>query len=198
MKQQRFRRILVGAQVGAFASRLLAGAALLIASFVRLSHQDLGFRSAESLGRFRRRCRPRLIRIPQRARVSSQQLRREATRTCPASKQVGLSDDFPLDRRRAHALRPARRQSPAGERARRRAFPRASRPAISKPGASRCSPAATSMSTTCGERPNVVLISQSARAKLFANENPIGKTLLVDERERAGAKSSAWSATSVR
>src|SRR5262249_18285396 len=41
--QQRFRRILVGAQV-ALSVTLLAGAALLITSFVRLSQQDLGFR----------------------------------------------------------------------------------------------------------------------------------------------------------
>ncbi len=43
LRQQRFRRILVGAQV-ALSVSLLAGAALLIASFVRLSQQPLGFR----------------------------------------------------------------------------------------------------------------------------------------------------------
>src|SRR5947209_5066858 len=42
--QQRFRKILVGAQV-ALSVTLLAGAALLITSFVRLSHQDVGFQS---------------------------------------------------------------------------------------------------------------------------------------------------------
>ena len=42
VKQQRFRKILVGTQV-ALSLTLLAGAALLIASFVRLSRQDLGF-----------------------------------------------------------------------------------------------------------------------------------------------------------
>jgi len=40
--QQRFRRILVGAQV-ALSVTLLAGAALLITSFVRLSQQNIGF-----------------------------------------------------------------------------------------------------------------------------------------------------------
>src|SRR2546428_4885565 len=44
VRQQRFRKILVGAQV-ALSVRLLAGAALLITSFVRLSGQNLGFRS---------------------------------------------------------------------------------------------------------------------------------------------------------
>src|SRR5436309_6926582 len=42
-RQQRFRKILVGAQV-ALSVTLLAGAALLITSFVRLSQQNLGFR----------------------------------------------------------------------------------------------------------------------------------------------------------
>src|SRR5207244_11407546 len=45
--QHRFRKILVGAQV-ALSVTLLAGAALLITSFVKLSRQNIGFR-AESL-----------------------------------------------------------------------------------------------------------------------------------------------------
>src|SRR6476619_371153 len=43
VRQQRFRKLLVGAQV-ALSVTLVAGAALLIASFVRLSHQDPGFK----------------------------------------------------------------------------------------------------------------------------------------------------------
>jgi predicted permease len=42
--QQRFRKILVGAQV-ALSVTLLVGAALLITSFIRLSQQNIGFRS---------------------------------------------------------------------------------------------------------------------------------------------------------
>src|SRR5438132_14256410 len=44
VRQQRFRKILVGAQV-ALSVTLLAGAALLITSFVRLAQQNIGFRS---------------------------------------------------------------------------------------------------------------------------------------------------------
>src|SRR5437899_3201226 len=44
LRQQHFRKILVGAQV-ALSVTLLAGAALLIASFIRLSQQNIGFRS---------------------------------------------------------------------------------------------------------------------------------------------------------
>src|SRR5205085_9913887 len=47
VRQQRFRKILVGAQV-ALSVTLLAGAALLMTSFVRLSRQSIGFR-AENL-----------------------------------------------------------------------------------------------------------------------------------------------------
>src|SRR5438128_104857 len=43
MQQHRFRKILVGAQV-ALSVTLLAGAALLITSFVKLSKQNIGFR----------------------------------------------------------------------------------------------------------------------------------------------------------
>src|SRR5437667_11052558 len=44
-RQHRFRKILVGAQV-ALSVTLLAGAALLITSFVKLSQQNIGFRPA--------------------------------------------------------------------------------------------------------------------------------------------------------
>src|SRR6185369_13883047 len=44
VRQQRFRKILVGAQV-ALSVTLVAGAALLITSFIRLSQQNFGFRS---------------------------------------------------------------------------------------------------------------------------------------------------------
>src|SRR6516225_2589724 len=44
VRQQRLRKILVGAQV-ALSVTLLAGAALLITSFIRLSQQNIGFRS---------------------------------------------------------------------------------------------------------------------------------------------------------
>src|SRR5260370_19857820 len=48
VRQQRFRKILVGAQV-ALSVTLLAGAALLITSFIRLSQQRLGFQPHQLL-----------------------------------------------------------------------------------------------------------------------------------------------------
>src|SRR5206468_6917661 len=44
VRQQRFRKLLVGAQV-ALSVTLVAVASLLIASFLRLSHQDPGFKA---------------------------------------------------------------------------------------------------------------------------------------------------------
>src|SRR4029079_13499754 len=46
VRQQRFRKILVGSQV-ALSVTLLAGAALLITSFIRLSQTNVGFRAEQ-------------------------------------------------------------------------------------------------------------------------------------------------------
>src|SRR5205085_2965307 len=45
-QQLRFRKILIAAQV-ALSVTLLAGAALLITSFIRLSQQNIGYRSSD-------------------------------------------------------------------------------------------------------------------------------------------------------
>ena len=62
VRQQRFRKILVGAQV-ALSVTLLAGAALLITSFIRLTHQKLGFQPTRIFGLVRLHCRWRSILI---------------------------------------------------------------------------------------------------------------------------------------
>ena len=61
VRQQRFRKIFVGAQV-ALSVTLLAGAALLITSFIRLTQQNLGFQP-EIFGSVRHSCRRRNILI---------------------------------------------------------------------------------------------------------------------------------------
>ncbi|MGH7937532.1 MAG: FtsX-like permease family protein, partial [Bryobacteraceae bacterium] len=93
VKQQRFRKILVGAQV-ALSLSLLAGAALLIASFVRLSHQDLGFRTQNLWVGF--------VTLPAApypdmgARTRFVQQLDAALRAVPGFEQVSLSGDVPL------------------------------------------------------------------------------------------------------
>ncbi len=176
VRQQRFRRILVGAQV-ALSVALLASAALLIASFVRLSQQQLGFRPDHLWVAF--------ITFPQagypddasRARFGERA--QEALRGIPGFESVAVSGDFPLAGGNGATL-----------------YARADRPL--KPIPER--DAAPSHDTMPGffrtwgipllagrdfdehdiaGKPNVMLISQSGARKVFGNENPIGKTLLV-------------------
>ncbi len=93
LRQQRFRKILVGAQV-ALSVSLLASAALLIASFVRLSQQPLGFRSDHLWVAF--------ITLPQaaypdegsHARFAEQLQNR--LRVIPGFEAIAVSSDFPL------------------------------------------------------------------------------------------------------
>ena len=120
VRQQRIRKLLVSAQV-ALSVTLLAGASLLIASFVRLSHQDPGFKPDNLwIG---------LTVMPQaqypdqaaRTRFSDQLLSARARH----SRRAGGDDQqrFPaLQRRRRHALHAPGRQRPAGRGAQRRAF----------------------------------------------------------------------------
>ena len=96
VRQQRFRKILVGAQV-ALSVALLAGAALLIASFVRLSQQPLGFRPDHLWVAF--------VTLPQ-ARYPDEASRQRfaermqaALRAIPGFESVAVSGDFRARRR---------------------------------------------------------------------------------------------------
>ena len=122
VQQQRFRKILVGAQV-ALSVTLLAGAALLITSFVRLSQQDLGFRPQNlwvgfvtlPAGAISRRRRARAFWRSGCQRVANHTWFR---------KHFG-ERRFSFGRRQfADALHPAGRQCPAGAAAGGRAVPR--------------------------------------------------------------------------
>ena len=98
MRQQRLRKILVGAQV-ALSVTLLAGAALLITSFMRLSQQNLGFQLRKSLGWRRSLCRRLNIPIPDRVSVSSSDCSPRCA-TVPGVESATVSGDIPLDWRR--------------------------------------------------------------------------------------------------
>ncbi len=174
VKQQRFRRILVGAQV-ALSVTLLAGAALLIVSFVRLSHQDLGFRSENLWVGFLTFPAAPYPDVAARARFT--QRLDAALRTVPGFERVSLSGDIPLvGGNRTLYTRPDGNIPPIAERA-----------------------AAPSHDITPGyfktwgipllagrdfdehdlvDHQDVMLISQAGAHKVFGNENPIGKTLL--------------------
>ena len=120
VRQQRFRKLLVGAQV-ALSVTLLAGASLLIASFVRLSHQDPGFKPENLwIG---------LTVMPQAQYpdVASRSAFRRANDERPArhARYAGGGDQrrvSALRRRRRDALHARGRQRSAGRGAQRRAL----------------------------------------------------------------------------
>jgi predicted permease len=175
LRQQRFRKILVGAQV-ALSVTLLAGAALLITSFIRLSQQNIGFRSHNLW--------TGAITLPgsqysdgaSRQRFAEQTL--NVLRDIPGLQSATISGDIPLN---------------GGNRT---LYARADRdvPPIDKRASSPSHDVAPGFFKTWGipllagrefnehdtaEGQNVVLISQTGAKKVFPNENPIGKTLLV-------------------
>jgi putative ABC transport system permease protein len=177
VRQQRFRKILVGAQV-ALSVTLLAGAALLITSFVKLSRQNIGFRPENMwIG---------LVTLPQapypdvatRQRFVEKTL--AAVQRIPSIQSATISADIPLI---AAAASNALYTRPDGE-----ILP------LDKRAAAPSHNIAPDYFKTWGipilagrdfdqhdvaDHQNVMLISQAGARKVFGNENPIGKTLLV-------------------
>jgi len=177
VRQQRSRKILVGAQV-ALSVTLLAGAALLITSFVKLSRQNIGFRPENLwIG---------LVTLPQAPYPDQPTRQRFVERTLPALRSVPglqsatISGDIPLI---AAAASNALYSRVDGE-----ILP------IDKRAAAANHDIASDYFRTWGipilagrdfdqhdvaDHQNVILISQAGAKKVFGNENPIGKTLLV-------------------
>src|SRR5437763_13640546 len=175
--QHRFRKILIGAQV-ALSFTLLAGAALLITSFVRLSQQNIGFRPENMwIG---------LATLPQapypdlatRQRFVEKTL--AALQRIPSLQSATISADIPLI---AAAASNALYTRPDGE-----ILP------LDKRAAAASHNIAPDYFKTWGipilagrefdqrdvaDHQNVMLISQAGARKVFGNENPIGKMLLV-------------------
>src|SRR5881398_2857637 len=94
VRQQRFRKILVGAQV-ALSVTLLAGAALLITSFIRLSQQNIGFRSQNLWTGAITLPAAQYPDAPARQRFVEQTL--DALRNVPGLESATISGDIPLN-----------------------------------------------------------------------------------------------------
>jgi predicted permease len=174
--QQRFRKILVGAQV-ALSVTLLAGATLLIASFVRLSQQKIGFNPDHLWVGFVTFPQAPYPDIAARQRFAEQSL--TVLRAIPGFENASVSGDFPLAGGNGNTLY---------SRADSNVLP------VSHRAAAPSHDVASGYFRTWGipilsgrdfdehdleGRQNVVLISQAGARKVFGNENPIGKTLLV-------------------
>ena len=175
--QYRFRKILVGAQV-ALSVTLLAGAALLITSFVKLSRQSIGFHPENMW--------TGLVTLPQAPYPDSARRQRFVERTLaalnaiPSLQSATISGDIPLIAAAASNMLYTR---PDGE-----ILP------VDKRAAAAGHDIAPGYFKTFGipilagrdfdqhdvaDHQNVMLISQTGARKVFGNENPIGKTLLV-------------------
>jgi len=174
--QLRFRRILIGAQV-ALSVTLLAGAALLITSFIRLSQQKIGYRNDVWIG-FVTLPNSSYPDVAARTRFAKQTL--AALRDVPGLESATISADIPLLPAAVSNFLYARTD---GE-----ILP------IDKRAAAVGHNIAPNYFKTWGipvlagrdfdehdtpDSQNVVIISQGGAKKIFGNEDPLGKTLLI-------------------
>jgi putative ABC transport system permease protein len=176
VRQQRFRKLLVGAQV-ALSVTLVAGASLLIASFLRLSHQDPGFKVDNLWTAFTVMPQAQYPDTAARTRLAEQLT--NALRSTPGVQDVTMSSSIPLNGG-AGATLYTRAEGNVPPVAERKGAPSND---IS-PGWLRTLGIPLLAGRDFNERdiadhPNVVLISASGAKTVFGNENPIGKTLLV-------------------
>src|SRR5438270_2753976 len=177
LRQQRFRKILVGAQV-ALSVTLLAGSALLITSFVKLSRQNIGFRPENMwIG---------LVTLPQapypdlvtRQRFVEKTL--AALQRIPSLQSATISADIPLIAAAASNTlytRPDGEILPLDKRA--SAASHNIAPDYFKTWGIPILAGREFDQHDVADHQNVMLISQAGARKVFGNENPIGKTLLV-------------------
>jgi putative ABC transport system permease protein len=175
LRQQRFRKILVGAQV-ALSVTLLAGAALLITSFVRLTQQNIGFRS-QSLW-----TGAVTLPISQYPDAASRQHFVEQTldalRDVPGLESATVSGDIPLaGGNRTLYARADRDVPPVEKRANGPSHDIA--PAYFKTWGVPLLAGRGFNEHDVADGQMVCLISQAGAKKVYPNENPIGKTLLV-------------------
>src|SRR5438105_3868658 len=176
VRQQRFRKLLVGAQV-ALSVILLAGASLLIASFVALSHQHPGFKPDNLWIGLTATPQAQYPDVAARSRLADQMM--NALRATPGFQEAAISGGFPIFAGGGATLY-ARADANVPPIAERKGAPSND---IS-PGWLRTLGIPLLAGRDFNERdiadhPNVVLISASGAKTVFGNENPIGKTLLV-------------------
>src|SRR6266513_1156247 len=176
LRQQRFRKILVGAQV-ALSVTLLAGAALLITSFIRLSQQDPGFKTDNLSIGVTALSQAQYPDQASRARFAEQL--QTALRATPGFEDLMLSSTFPLFGGPSVTLytRPEGNVPPVAER-------KGAPSNDIMPGWFRAAGIPLIAGRDFNEQdvmdhPNVIIISKAGAKTVFGDENPIGKTLLI-------------------
>ena len=141
--QQRFRRGLVAAQVG-LSVVLLAGAALLITSFLRLSQQEAGFRSDHLWVGAIGLPATQYPDAPAKARLVDRLL--EELKNTPGVETSAIADGLPLNGSNSSSPYARVEGNPAPLNQRPLGLTRAISPGFLKTSAFHCSPAATSTS----------------------------------------------------
>src|SRR6476660_1201208 len=177
VEQQRFREILVGAQV-ALAGSLLAGAALLITSFIRLNQQNVGYQYKNVWIGFVTLPTAQYSDIGTRQRFVEQLL--ALLRAVPGFESVTVTGDIPLLVGAGNATLYSRADGevlPVDKRA--TAPSHDASPGYFKTWGIPVLAGRDFDEHDTADHQNVVIISQSGAKKVFGNENPIGKTLLV-------------------
>jgi predicted permease len=176
VRQQRFRKLLVGAQV-ALSVTLLAGASLLIASFMRLSHQDPGFKADNLWNAFTVMPQGQYPDTASRTRFAEQLM--TALRATPGVQEATIGTSIPLTGGAGATLytRPEGNVPPVAER-------KGAPSNDISPGWLRTLgiPLLAGRDFTeqdIADHPNVILISASGAKTVFGDENPIGRTLLI-------------------
>src|SRR5438876_253470 len=176
VRQQRFRKILVGAQV-ALSVTLLAGASLLITSFVRLSQQDPGFNTDKLWIGVTALSQAQYPDQASRARFAEQL--QTSWRGTPGFEDVMLSSTFPLFGGPSVTLytRPEGNVPPVAER-------KGAPSNDIMPGWFRAAGIPLIAGRDFNEQDvvddaNGLIISQAGAKTGFGDENPIGKTLLI-------------------
>jgi putative ABC transport system permease protein len=174
--QQRFRKILVAGQV-ALSVTLLAGAALVITSFINLSRQSLGFNA--------RNLWVGLVAMPQAqypdlaARNRLAQTTTDALRNVPGFVDATVSSDFPLSGPNTNALY-ARPEGDIPPVDRRLAAPSHDvAPGYFRNWSTAILSGRDFNEHDLADTQPVMLISESGARKLFGNENPLGRRLLL-------------------
>jgi putative ABC transport system permease protein len=176
-QQLRFRKFLIGAQV-ALSVTLLAGAALLITSFVRLSQQNIGYRYENLWIGFVTLPQARYPDLGSRQRFAEQTL--AALRNVPGIENATMCADIPLIPAgigNTLYTRPDGEILPIDKRAA-AVFHNIAADYIKTWGIPLLAGRDFNEHDVAGGQ-NVILISQGGAKKIFGNENPIGKTLLV-------------------
>src|SRR5436309_3551642 len=174
--QLRFRRILIGAQV-ALSVTLLAGAALLITSFIRLSQQDIGYRNDVWIGFVTLPDSPYRD-VPTRTRFAEKTL--AALRDVPSVESATISADIPLLPAAISNLLYARTDGgvlPIDKRA--AAVGHNIAPDYFKTWGIPLLAGRDFDEHDTTDRQNVIIISKGGAKRIFGNEDPLGKTLLV-------------------